>query len=97
MVDNAAEYVSDAVVDSGMVKYEEDANRFASDTLIPPLALGEFVRRKTFTNEAIHDFAEAIGVGPGIVVGRLQHDGLLDWHQGNTLKQTVDWGFPSEG
>jgi hypothetical protein len=97
VVDNAAEYVSDAVVDPDMVKCEEEANRFAADTLIPPIAFGEFVRHKTFTNEAIHDFAEVIGVGPGIVVGRLQHDDILDWHQGNTLKQTVDWGFPPEG
>jgi hypothetical protein len=97
VVDNAADFVSDGVVDPEMAKYEEEANRFAADTLIPPIALGELVRRKKFTNQAIHDFAEAIGVGPSVVVGRLQHDGVLDWHQGNTLKQTVDWGFPSEG
>jgi hypothetical protein len=99
VVDNAAEYVGDAVVDPEMAKYEEEANRFATDTLFPPDALAEFLRlhRKTLTNDEIHDFAESIGIGPGLVVGRLQHDGVLDWHQGNTLKQTVDWGFAPEG
>jgi hypothetical protein len=99
VVDNAAENLSDGVVDSDMAKYEAEANRFAADTLIPPDALAGFVRRvgKTLTSDDIHDFADAIGVGPGIVVGRLQHDGVLDWHQGNSLKQTLNWDFPPEG
>jgi HTH-type transcriptional regulator/antitoxin HigA len=81
-----------------MAKYEDEANCFARDILIPPDALDDFLRRhgRTLTNEEIHDFAEAIGVGPGIVVGRLQHDGILKWHQGNALKQTVEWGFVEE-
>ena len=61
------------------------------------LRLREFLRRQTFTNESIHDFAESIDIGPGIVVGRLQHDGVLKRHQGNRLKQKLDWKFVSEG
>lgn len=80
-----------------MQSYETEANQFARDTLIPPSALGEFIRKKTFTNDAIHDFSEAIGIGPGLVVGRLQHDGILARHQGNALKQTLGWGFVEEG
>lgn len=94
VVDNAAEDLSDQVIDPEMQRYEAEASRFSADTLIPPEQLGDFIRRKTFTNESIHDFAEAIGVGPGIVVGRLQHDGVLARHQGNTLKQKLDWRFP---
>lgn len=99
VIDNAAEYLSDGVIDTDMAKYEKEANRFAADLLIPPDALAEFEQRvgKTPTSDDIHDFAVAIGVGPGIVVGRLQHDGILDWHQGNTLKQTLNLDFPPEG
>jgi HTH-type transcriptional regulator/antitoxin HigA len=99
VVDNAAENLSDAVVDPDMAVYEKEANRFAADTLIPPDALAEFVRRvgKAATSDDIHDFADDVGVGPGIVVGRLQHDGVLHWHQGNALKQTLNWDFPPEG
>jgi hypothetical protein len=99
VIDNAAKDVSDKVVDPKMAKYEEEANRFAADTLIPPAALREFLRLhgKTLTNDEIHDFAESIGVGPGIVVGRLQHDCILKRHQGNKLKQILDWGFTPEG
>jgi hypothetical protein len=97
VVDNAAEHMGDGVVDPEMAAYEAEADRFAADTLIPPPALAEFVRRKALTNEAIHDFAEAVGVGPGVVVGRLQHDGVLKWHQGHDLKQKLDFGFTPEG
>jgi HTH-type transcriptional regulator/antitoxin HigA len=93
VLDNAAGDLSDKVVDPEMQQYEGEANQFAGDTLIPPAALGEFVRKKTFTNEDIHDFAEAIRVGPGIVVGRLQHERLLTRHQGNALKQKLNWQF----
>ena len=98
VVDNAADYIGDDVVDPDMTTYEEEADEFATATLIPPTALREFLDRygKTLTNEEIHGFAESIGIGPGIVVGRLQRDGVLKWHQGNALKQTINWGFASE-
>jgi len=95
-VDNAAEDLADHVIDPEMQKYETEASRFAADTLIPPPALSDFIRKKAFTNESIHDFAEAVGVGPGIVVGRLQHEGLLARHQGNTLKQKLNFRFVDE-
>lgn len=97
VIDNPADYLGDDAVDAGMKAYEEEADHFASVTLIPPIALEQFLscHGKTLTNDEIHDFAESIGVGPGIVVGRLQREGILKWHQGNALKQTVDWGFAS--
>jgi len=96
VIDNAAEDLSDHIVDPEMKHYESEASRFSADMLIPPVAFGEFVRKKTFTNKSIHDFAEAIGVGPGIVVGRLQHDGVIERHQGNALKQKLNWRFADD-
>jgi HTH-type transcriptional regulator/antitoxin HigA len=93
VVDNAAEDLSDRIVDPEMQQYEAEASRFSSDTLIPPRALADFMRNRIFTNESIHDFADVIGVGPGIVVGRLQHEGVLERHQGNALKQKLNWKF----
>ena len=97
VLDNAAKDLSDRIVDPEMQKYEAEANQFAADTLIPPRALAAFVRAGTFTNESIHDFAEEIGIGPGILVGRLQHDGYLAGHQGNALKQKLHWQFKQTG
>jgi Zn-dependent peptidase ImmA (M78 family) len=96
VVDNAEDDLSDRVVDPEMQQIEAEANRFSADTLIPPGALGAFLRTGKFTNDSIHEFSEAVGVGPGIVVGRLQHEGVLAPHQGNALKQKIDWGFKEE-
>jgi len=96
VLDNAANNLSDRIVDPEMQRFETEANQFARDTLIPPTTLTEFLRKNDFTNESIHDFAEAIGVGPGIVVGRLQFEGLLKPHQGNALKQKLDWRFAED-
>lgn len=98
VIDNAANEMGDEVVDPKMAKYEEEADRFSADTLIPPKALAEFLRLhgKTLTNDEIHDFAEAIGIGPGIVIGRLQHVKVLEHWQGNDLKQNLEWGFAPE-
>lgn len=87
ILDNAAETLTDKVVDPEMQKKEEEANRFAADTLIPPQALSQFIKKADFSNEAIHALAEHLAIGPGIVIGRLQHDGVIKRHQGNDLKQ----------
>jgi HTH-type transcriptional regulator / antitoxin HigA len=97
IVDNAADDLSDRIIDPEMQGYEAEANQFSADTLIPPAALSEFLRARysarDIASDAIHDFAEAVGVGPGIVVGRLQHDGILKGFEGNTLKQRLNWHF----
>lgn len=95
VLDNPEEHLGDRAVDPEMQRIEDEANRFAADTLVPPLILSAFIKGKDFGNEAIHRFAETVGVGPGIVVGRLQHDGILAPHQGNALKQKIGWKLPN--
>ena len=70
---------------------EAEANSLARNVLIPETALKSFLRRRVFTGTAIRQFAFQIGVAPGIVVGRLQHDGLLERTACNELKRTLDW------
>ena len=94
VLDNAENDLFDRVVDPEMEKYEAEANQFASDALIPPAELTEFIRRRLFSDDDINGFSEDIGVSPGIVVGRLQYIGLLEPHQGNALKQTLGWKIP---
>jgi HTH-type transcriptional regulator/antitoxin HigA len=78
------------VVDPQMQMHEEEANRFASDTLIPPAALESFIAAGSFESDSIYDFSESIDIGPGIVVGRLQFEGILKYHQGNAFKQKLN-------
>jgi addiction module HigA family antidote len=96
VLDNAADTLTDQVVDPQMQKAEEEANRFAADTLIPSEPFYRFIKANDFSNEAIHEFAENQGIGPGIVVGRLQHEGLLSYHQGNALKQKLSGQAPGK-
>jgi HTH-type transcriptional regulator/antitoxin HigA len=64
---------------------EAEADSFAGDTLIPPNMLAEFLATATLSAGAIRKFAQHIEVAPGIVTGRLQHDGFLapsiHWHR----------------
>ena len=79
-------------VDPEMQRREEEANRFAADTLLPPAELSRFVRdHPTISNEAVHAFSQHLGIAPGIIVGRLQRDKVLDWHQGNAFKQKLNF------
>jgi len=66
---------------------EEEANRFAASWLIPKRYEPELFRLST--RDEIRSFANAIGIAPGIVVGRLQNEGILDWNQGNGLKRRL--------
>lgn len=91
ILDNAVEDLGDHIVDPEMRSEEEEANRFAADTLIPPDALSAFVKENEFTNESIKQFADTLSIGPGILVGRLQREGLLKQFQGNKLKQRFRW------
>lgn len=78
--------------DDPLVKRREsEADRFASDHLIPPDEYERFVSRRTFYPADIQDFARQTGIQPGIVVGRLQHDRLLRPSWGNDLRTRFAW------
>lgn len=71
---------------------EEQADRFASDVLIPPTAYRAFVQNHPRPDApAIHRFAVEIGIAPGIVVGRLQHEGAIGWDTANHLRVRLRW------
>lgn len=74
---------------------EEEADAFARDTLIPSAHFGRFTSRKNITRETIQEFARDVGVAPGIVVGRLQHDGHVEYKHFNDLKVWYRWVDPS--
>ncbi len=58
---------------------ETEADSFAQRTLIPNAIYKEFVRRNDFSITAIKGFAKYIETDPGIVLGRLKHDGLVPY------------------
>ena len=72
---------------------EAQADAFAREWLIPDSRYRAFRRLGAFSCAAASRFAFELGVAPGIVVGCLQHDGLLARTQCNDLKRKVDWIF----
>lgn len=72
---------------------EEEANRFAGDLLIPPVQYRDFVEGQDFSVASIRAFANALGIAPGIVLGRLQHDGRLPYRTvlNTSLKRSFRW------
>jgi HTH-type transcriptional regulator / antitoxin HigA len=66
---------------------EKEADIFASEMLIPKNEYTNFIENNNFTGIAIRRLAKRIGIAPGIVVGRLQHDQIIPFNAHNALKK----------
>jgi HTH-type transcriptional regulator/antitoxin HigA len=79
---------TEAIVDSNLLndcshgeQSEKRANKHAATKLIPSKELEAFVAnvQPYYSEASIVDFAKRMNVHPGIVVGQLQHHGLIPW------------------
>ncbi|MCF7822147.1 MAG: helix-turn-helix domain-containing protein [Mariprofundaceae bacterium] len=72
-------------------EHEEQANQFAGHLLIPK----QFEERLMLLDQSpatIKKFSKEVGVAPGIIVGRMQKDGILPWATKlNGLKVRYHW------
>lgn len=59
---------------------EEAADKFAEDSLIPPEKYQDFLAGRRFDLQAIKTFAKQLKRDPGIVLGRLQNDGIIEFN-----------------
>lgn len=75
---------------SASMAQENEANAWAADFLIPAAAMRRFIRSFEGGEEEILDFAEDIGIAPGIVVGQLQHNGIVGFKDMNHLRQRFE-------
>jgi HTH-type transcriptional regulator / antitoxin HigA len=71
---------------------EAEADSFASDVLIPRADAKPLPSLRTAAD--VQAYADQIGIAPGIVVGRLQHDGLWPFSRGNQLKRQLSFTDP---
>jgi addiction module HigA family antidote len=76
-------------VDSADDPREEQASQFAANFLIPPNRAGELTKLKTYDD--VRAFARSVGIAPGIVVGRMQHEGIVKFSQFNELRTKLHW------
>jgi len=63
----------------------------ASEILIPADKLHKYLKKSSISNTSIRMFAHELGIVPGIVVGRLQHEGIVSFKFYNSLKETFRW------
>ncbi|MEK7112807.1 MAG: ImmA/IrrE family metallo-endopeptidase, partial [Patescibacteria group bacterium] len=64
---------------------EKDADKFASNELIPEKSYLEFLENG-LTKQGIISFAQGLGVHPSIIAGRLCHDKKVKWNIVSTLR-----------
>ncbi|BBB90729.1 MAG TPA: HigA family addiction module antitoxin [Methylomusa anaerophila] len=69
------------------VGLEQEADTFSGDYLIPGDQYSSFIESGNFSEGSVKQFALEIGVQPGIVVGRLQHDRFLEFNRLAHLKE----------
>lgn len=70
---------------------EREADIFASDALIQERRYKQFVAsHSVFAADEVEVFAQEVEIHPSIVVGRLQHDGLLPHSHLNDLRPRFD-------
>jgi len=71
---------------------EDEADKFAQDMLVPPGEWAAFVASGTWSRLDVRNLAERVGIHPGIVVGRLQHEHLIPYNSGlNDLRSRFVW------
>lgn len=70
---------------------EREANDFAATTLIPAARHDEMVTLGGRSQRVLR-FAASVGISPGVVVGQMQHQGLLGPANLNFLKRRYTWG-----
>lgn len=75
---------------NGEGEEEAEANQFAADLLIPSEYVDLF-RTLANSRAEVSQFAKKIGIPPGIVVGRMQYEGLITYRQLNDLKVRYTW------
>lgn len=66
---------------------EKDADEYSKEILIPHNQYKGFIDSKDYSKSSIINFSKHVGIDSGIVVGRLQKDGYIDYSWHNDLKK----------
>jgi len=69
---------------------EQEANEFASQVIVPMIHREEFFALGE-SRFPIINFAKKVGIAPGLIVGQLQHEGIVRYNQMQHLKRRFRW------
>lgn len=81
-------FLDDSLDNNNNSSEEMEANKLASEILIPPENNNYLPKLRS--RDSVKEFSLNIGIHPGIVVGRLQFEGLIKQSWMNDLKQTIN-------
>lgn len=71
-------------------QYEQEANEYAAKITVPTSYREELLSLEG-SRFPIIEFAKKVGVAPGLIVGQLQHEGIIGFHQMQRLKRRFSW------
>jgi len=69
---------------------EKEADTFAENILLSERQLQEIKSVSPLTEDLIHEFARRFRTPAGVIIGRLQHSGVIKFNTGNGCRQKVD-------
>ncbi|MDX8521115.1 HigA family addiction module antitoxin [Mesorhizobium dulcispinae] len=70
---------------------EDEADSWAEDVLVGTQRFAEFKATKPRSEKDVVEFSHSVGIHPGIVVGMLQHNGIIKFTHLNGLKERFEW------
>jgi HTH-type transcriptional regulator/antitoxin HigA len=85
-------YIDDGSTLPELVRQEKEADQFAKISLIGAESFDKFIRNGDFGEAAVKALAREVGISEGIVVGRLQYEGLLKYDSElNRIRDKYVW------
>jgi addiction module HigA family antidote len=75
---------------------EAKADAFAANHLIPRARYNKFIRIQPISKRRVLSFAKELGIAPGVLVGRLQHDEIVPFSWFHDLKRTFVFAEENE-
>lgn len=76
-------FIDDDNIDKTEIELEAD--NYAKNILIKDTEYNNFIKNNRYTEKQIKDFAKVNNINTGIVIGRLQKDGIVGWSDFNNL------------
>lgn len=75
-------------------KTEIEADEFASEMILPKKTLDHFLTNNMVNVSSLYEFSDRLNLHVGIIIGRLQHEGKLQFNQLNNLRERYSWKLP---
>jgi HTH-type transcriptional regulator/antitoxin HigA len=86
-------FLENDYIDSKLKKQEDEADKFASDTLIAEKEYNKFILDSNLTRSSVISFAKKLDIKPSIIVGRLMHKKVISFnnYQLSSLRDRYKW------